>query len=164
MEPTLINTWRRCRSSATNGTSLCKPKYGWSTVSTLHRNIWLTYLFLQRYPWKSWRETGRPLCWAGYWKGHFRERRSMEIIPRFLWWCHVRINLLWQAHVNVYLFAELRKLGQEGWITARNKIGKLDEYFDSWSQRLNEARKNTNVAIWLKSQIESYKVCRLRIC
>ncbi len=50
-------------------------------------------------------------------------------------------------------------MGQEGWLTSRNKIAKLDEHLETWLSKLNETDQDQLPIIdWLKNQIENYKV------
>jgi hypothetical protein len=58
---------------------------------------------------------------------------------------------------------ELDEMGHEDWLMSRNKIVKLDEYLETWMNRLNETedqshRPITPIIDWLKNQIEQYKV------
>lgn len=50
-------------------------------------------------------------------------------------------------------------MSSEDWVMSRNKLAKLDEYFENWINRLNECEDQLPIVIWLKNQIETYKVC-----
>ena len=49
-------------------------------------------------------------------------------------------------------------MGEEDWISSRNKIPKFDEYMETWMQKLVEFDLPSPVIESLKIQIESYKV------
>jgi hypothetical protein len=50
-------------------------------------------------------------------------------------------------------------MSNEEWIVFRNKIGKLDDYLETWMQTVNEADESCAVITWLRNQIGTYKVC-----
>ncbi len=50
-------------------------------------------------------------------------------------------------------------MGQEEWLTSRNKIAKLDEHLEICLTKLNETDQDPlPIVDWLKNQIENYKV------
>jgi hypothetical protein len=53
---------------------------------------------------------------------------------------------------------ELDEMGHEDWLLSRNKIVKLDEYLETWMNRLNESEDKSPIIDWLKNQIEQHKV------
>ena len=53
---------------------------------------------------------------------------------------------------------ELKSMAVENWFLFRNKIAKLDEFLDNWSQKLNDHLEHKPIDDWMKNQIDSYKV------
>ncbi|KAI9564905.1 hypothetical protein GHT06_008646 [Daphnia sinensis] len=52
---------------------------------------------------------------------------------------------------------ELDEMSREEWLTSRNKIAKLDEFLETWMNRLLESKDQHPIIDWLKNQIEEYK-------
>lgn len=50
----------------------------------------------------------------------------------------------------------------EDWVVFRNKIAKMDEYLETWLNRLNEDEDQLlPIVVWLKNEIELYKVSKI---
>jgi hypothetical protein len=81
---------------------------------------------------------------------------STNLSPKVVFFCTHTLSKS-NGHF-VILVLELDEMGHEDWLLSRNKIVKLDEYLETWMNRLNESEDKSPIIDWLKNQIEQHKV------